>query len=315
MDLVFVKDLVGGKLPVLGQRNVRPTVLYDFGAEQVSCARNAGGTAQNGSAAAFQPAAGGKIHSVKAGDQAFAEVFGIPIGGDHAFLMIELERVVHFGNIILGQNIVGVQQEEPVEGSRAEIALNAGKQIFQRVSFGAFVGVVIFVNDGTQRAGNFGGFVGAVVGNHKNLQLVLRVIVFANAFDQPGDDVFLVSGRNHNSVAVDPVGFRIALFRKNAHHAENGKMEKERARQDEQYIHNQTDDMQIIHTSFFGRLSRNDPFRSSGHKKQADLLSAFLSIHYTTRAGINQVFCRILKGRALLRGKNGAGPLDILSSI
>jgi len=81
-------------------------------------------------------------------------------------------------------------------------------KIFQRIAqtVVARVRVVKFVNYRTHLAGDFGSFIGAIMGNNENCQKILGIVLFFDTVDTLGDDALFVSCSDYNRVFEFLVG-------------------------------------------------------------------------------------------------------------
>ena len=119
-----------------------------------------------------------------------------------------LERIVHTGNIVFVEYVIGVEQEKTVEILRAVIAFYTRKQVLERKTHSVFGGVIVFVYRGAAGAGDLGGLVGTVVRYDEHLQHILRIIVLTHAFYKAGHHRLFVAGGYDNGEFMRHAFFR-----------------------------------------------------------------------------------------------------------
>ena len=109
------------------------------------------------------------------------------------------KRIVYLLEIVFPHGVVRVEDDEPVV---LEAVFDAGEGIMIGLAEGVFLFVVVHNHLSPKAFGDFRGAVGAIVGDDEYRELFLRVIGFADAFDEPSDDVFLILAGDKNAIAA-----------------------------------------------------------------------------------------------------------------
>ena len=114
-----------------------------------------------------------------------------------------MERLVHLGNIVRVEPVIGVEDEERVVPLRVPGGLHAVQQVGQRVAFADLLLVEPFDDMAAAAAGHVGGVVGAVVRHQPDVDQIGRVGLRVNRIDEIADDVRLVArGDQHREALI-----------------------------------------------------------------------------------------------------------------
>ena len=173
---------------------------HDLPAEHVSGARNHRAQAQTGAGLVEEGRVPQEPQAVSGGDPVVAVVLGVAVAGDDGAL--RGEDFVHPGDIVGGQKIVGVEDKVAVIVMIAPLLADMGEEEVQGVALAHMAGVTALVDDRARVTGRLGGVVGAVVGDHVDVQVFGGVVLPLEAVHQLGDHRLLVPGGDQHGVAA-----------------------------------------------------------------------------------------------------------------
>ena len=141
-------------------------------------------------------------------DPVVAEVFGVAVAGDH--LAAVGEHLVHLGNVVGVQEVVGVEDKEAVVFFVGVVLGDFTQEEFKGVAL-AHLGLVAAGPDhGPPGCGHGGGIVGTVIGHHKDIDQLGGVILGFDAVDELADDSGLISRGDEHSEAAQAFGLKAA---------------------------------------------------------------------------------------------------------
>ena len=95
----------------------------------------------------------------------FIEILGVAVGG--YYLLTRVKGIVHTGDIVTLQKVVCIKNKVSLKRASTVVLLNALKQKLQGKALGFVLIVKALIAFCTLTAHNFGGIIGAVVGNYK----------------------------------------------------------------------------------------------------------------------------------------------------
>lgn len=247
-DLEPLCDLVGGEFPILGDRDVFPAILDEGCGIEIARPRNTGGAAADGAPARFEAAGGDEVDPVQAGHIILAEVARVAVGRDGVLLSVRHECLVHAGEIVGADHVIGVEHKETVEILRAEFGLDKIlNERAIRVTQRAFVGIVVFIDMCAVAACDLGGLVRTVVRTDEDLVLIGGIIVRVDAVDELSDDLFFVPPRDDDAVAEAFVRLGVALFLEDTHDGENGIMQEHETENRPDHSEYHIEDKKVAH--------------------------------------------------------------------
>ena len=141
-----------------------------------------------------------KPEGVAGGNPVGAVVFGVAVAGDHA--KTGREGFVHLADIILIQEVVGVENEIAVKISSAVLLHHLIEQELEGIALAHPRFVLPHKDRGAGLLRDGGRPVGAVVRHHKDRNQLGRIFLSPDAFDQLADHCLLIPGRDHNRIPV-----------------------------------------------------------------------------------------------------------------
>ena len=145
------------------------------------------------------------------GEPAVAVVLRVAVGGDDAIAV--REGLVDFGEVVLRDEIVGVEDEIGVVMPLPVVAVDRREKKVEDVALAEVLGVPSLIDDGAVRRADAGGIVGTVVRSDKNIEQLARVVLRVQTVDEIPDDARLVARRDQNGKAVgDGFGFMRGVF-------------------------------------------------------------------------------------------------------
>lgn len=223
------------ELDILGQRVEIPALhaLDELGTHQIPRARHgAGGMADHASVVEIAGLAD-EPGRISRGDPTAAEILGVAVARKRKIALVE--RIVHDGDVITGEQVVGVEDEERLVLTGV-LAKNSVEPVIHDPALALAREVVALVDDGTRLARGLGGVIRAGVCHHEDVDQLRRIILVLDRFDQVGDDRLLVMGGNEERIGM------LLLRRGNLHLAANETDEEENHLIQETDREHQTDD-------------------------------------------------------------------------
>ena len=198
-----LEDAADGELRVLAEGVEGPAVALEhhLAAEEVSGAGDHRAQTQLGPGGVEEGGVPQEPKAVASGDPVVAEIFGVPVAGND--LAVRGEGLVHPGDVVRGQEVVGVKDKVAVKVVVPPGIPDLGQEVVEGVALAHVDPVRALVDHGPGLPCRPGGAVGAVVRHHESDEAVRRVVLAADAVQQVADHRLLVSGGDEHRVAAD----------------------------------------------------------------------------------------------------------------
>ena len=172
---------------------------HDLPAEEEPGAGDHGAQPQAGAGGVEEGGVPQEPQAVAGGDPVIAVVFGVAVAGDDLVLLAE--GLVHSGDVVPRQQVVGVEDEEAVEVVVPPGVPDLGEQEVEGVALAHVLAVEALVDHGAGVPGGAGGAVGAVVRHHEGGEVLGGVVLVPDALQKLADDRLLVPGGDEHGVA------------------------------------------------------------------------------------------------------------------
>ena len=195
-------DRGSGEFDILGEHMVLPAahLIDDLRADEEARARNCATGSQGKTSLRKVFRLTHEPYGITCGNPVGAVIFRVAVTGRGNRTVVE--SLVHFAEVVHVKHIVSVEHKVCLVFIFAVVLANAGKTVIKGVTLADMLLVETGEHDGASFLGNGGRIISAVIGNNKDVDKFLRIVLHANAVNKVANNGIFVSGGNDNRITM-----------------------------------------------------------------------------------------------------------------